>query len=81
MMQSFRLFVRPGANYLRSITGVGSRGIAGYAAENKAVLILAAIALATRLPLLSISLDEGDSANFYNALSPNPPKDGLGDSP
>ena len=53
---------------LRSATGAGSRFIAGYAAENKAVLILTAIALATRLPLLSISLDEGDSANFYNAL-------------
>ena len=67
-MQSFRLFVRPRASYLRSTTGVGSRAIVGYAAENKAVLLLTAIALATRLPLLSVSLDEGDSANFYNAL-------------
>ncbi|MCI0440155.1 MAG: DUF2723 domain-containing protein, partial [Chloroflexi bacterium] len=35
---------------------------------NKAALALLGLALLTRLPLLSISLDEVDSANFYNAL-------------
>lgn len=36
--------------------------------SHKLVLGLIAVAFATRLPLLSISLDEVDSANFHNAL-------------
>jgi len=37
--------------------------------KNKAVILLLAAALGSRLPLLSTSLDEGDSAIFYNVLT------------
>ena len=40
-----------------------------YVTRYRAVLLLVAIGLVSRLPLLSVSLDEIDSANFYNALT------------
>ena len=48
---------------------MATRVISSFVTRNRAVLLLTAVALATRLPLLSISLDEVDSANFYNALN------------
>lgn len=39
------------------------------AARERVVLVLVAVGLITRLHLLSMSLDEVDSANFYNALT------------
>ena len=47
----------------------GAGRIAAYAASHKAALALLSVALLSRLPLLSISLDEVDSANFFNALA------------
>jgi 4-amino-4-deoxy-L-arabinose transferase-like glycosyltransferase len=44
-------------------------GLVGqYGQRNAAPLVLVAISLASRLPLLSISLEEVDSGNFYNSL-------------
>ena len=42
--------------------------LAGVFKEHMAACILVVIGLATRLPFLSMSLDEVDSGNFYNAL-------------
>ena len=45
-----------------------SGALVRYVARHKAILFLVAVALTSRLTLLSASLDEVDSANFYNAL-------------
>ena len=47
----------------------GIRGALDFSFRNKIVLALFALALFTRLPLMSISLDEVDAANFHNALT------------
>ena len=47
---------------------LGIRGALDFSVQNKIVLALFALALLTRLPLMSISLDEVDAANFHNAL-------------
>lgn len=47
----------------------GSGILAQYVAGNRVILLLVAAGLLSRLTLLSISLDEVDSANFYNALN------------
>lgn len=54
---------RPGilGKYLSQLTSLVT--------SHKAALALLAVALVSRLPLLSISLDEVDSANFFNALA------------
>lgn len=44
-------------------------GVARYILRHKAVLFLLSFALLTRLPLLSTSINEVDSANFINALT------------
>ena len=44
-------------------------GLLGYAWRYRTVVALVAVGLASRLPLLSVSLDEVDAANFVNALS------------
>ncbi len=43
--------------------------VAGYLARHITVLCLVSLALLTRLPLLSSSIDEVDAANFINALT------------
>jgi len=48
---------------------LGIRAIRDCVSRNKIVLALFALALFTRLPLLSMSLDEVDAANFHNALA------------
>ena len=48
-------------------TALDRRELLAFAATHRAVLLLLVLALATRLPLMSISLDEGDAANFVNA--------------
>ena len=48
---------------------VGIRDVFDSFSRNKVVLALFALALLTRLPLMSISLDEVDAANFHNALA------------
>ena len=48
---------------------LGMRGVLDLCSRNKIVFALFALALLTRLPLMSISLDEVDSANFHNALT------------
>jgi 4-amino-4-deoxy-L-arabinose transferase-like glycosyltransferase len=45
------------------------QGALDFTFRNKTVLALFALALFTRLPLMSISLDEVDAANFRNALT------------
>jgi len=47
----------------------GIRGSLDFSFRNKIVVALFALALFTRLPLMSISLDEVDAANFHNALT------------
>ena len=46
-----------------------SRLISRFVFPHRAVIALFALALLTRLPLLSVSLDEVDAANFVNALT------------
>lgn len=53
----------------RSRTILGLSVIAGYLLRYKIPLALVVVALLTRLPLLSISIDEVDAANFVNALT------------
>ena len=53
---------------LAARAGIGTLAARALARPEVAAPLLAVLALATRLPLLSVSLDEGDSANFYNAL-------------
>ena len=48
---------------------LGIRGTLDFSSRNKIVLGFFALALFTRLPLMSISLDEVDAANFHNALT------------
>lgn len=48
---------------------MGIHGVLDLSSRNKIVFALFALALLTRLPLTSISLDEVDSANFHNALT------------
>lgn len=53
----------------RSGATLGLSVIAGHLLRYKVPLGLVVVALLTRLPLLSISLDEVDAANFSNALT------------
>ena len=49
---------------VRQAWNLVARGVTG----NPAIILLVAAGLATRLSLLSMSLDEVDAANFHNAL-------------